>query len=649
MRDLRRQLRSQNQEAVLQATSDRLLAEAGLSVPDWEFVSQEIVSHSGELLADAQADFNAFETLRARVLHRYGRADPVMCVLAGVVAGYVLLVIAGPRFLPWAAANPGVGLTPLILAVLAVAFGIQLTLWLLRRTALMRAVAGTRQQWVNVLRDQVLRPFIVEWSNVEKRNPRLFDTSIGQEYPPRFIVKGTEPRRLVKTEAMKMVEVTAQNVESGSLGVSGPRGVGKSTILQFFGSDTAADNGGDLRLVVSAPVDYEAQEFILHLFGKLCEAVPHGSGERSKLAEETRRCEEQLVYLRTYTTSWSASLSPKAFLTLARGYAKQRAEQPVTLPQLVERFRKYSEQVAASRQSADGGGGRLVIGIDEVDKIRDSDRAEAFLNDIKAIFGVPGSLYIVSLSEDALAGFARRTPSIRSAFDSAFDELVPVGPMTYRHSEQMLFKRVSGVPRPCIALCHVLAGGLPRDLVRVARALIAVRPSEGEKSLPDTAKELIRGELESLRQASVRQFADQAAPAALLEELHRQGWPGETPAEFTRAARKVAGTSRDAESDSLRELCQELVVSLSFYATALEVFSAPAEGRLLACLKEQNDAIIDDLAAARFATRMNAGLAHRLLEQYRLDQGIVVPPEARDGAGQWHRLGLPCGGWRGDG
>ena len=103
----------------------------------------------------------------------------------------------------------------------------------------------------------------------------------------------------------------------------------------------------------------------------------------------------------------------------------------------------------------------MVISIDEVDKIRDSDRAEAFLNDIKAIFGVPGCLYLVSLSEDAMAGFARRTPSIRSTFDSAFDELVPVGPMTYRHSEQLLFKRVTGVPRPFIALCHVLAGGLP--------------------------------------------------------------------------------------------------------------------------------------------------------------------------------------------
>jgi hypothetical protein len=80
----------------------------------------------------------------------------------------------------------------------------------------------------------------------------------------------------------------------------------------------------------------------------------------------------------------------------------------------------------------------------------------------------------------------------------------------------------------------------------------------------------------------------------------------------------VAGTARDTESDSIRLLCQELVVSLSFYATALDVFSVGC-ARLLACLRAQDYAIVDDLAAARYATRVNAGLAHRLLEQYRLD------------------------------
>jgi hypothetical protein len=613
-----------NQEKVLREIADFLLAGEGQSVPDWEIVGPQIAAEidrqSGQLLADVSADYDAFERQRARAVIEWGRADPFVCGLAGALAAYLCLAIAGPDFLPVAAASPGLGLTPWIVMIVAVALGVRWTVWRSRRTALMRSVPDAYQRWIGVLRDQVVRPFIVERRNDEVRNARLFDAHIGEKSPPRLL-EGSEPRRLVITEAMTRVSATARNVHSGSLGVSGPRGAGKSTILQFFGTDAAAGDSTDLRLVVPAPVDYEPREFIIHLFSRLCEAVPHGLADRSAIATETRRHLEQLRYLRTYTASWSGSLTPRSVLVLTRGYAKERAEQPATLPELVDSFRGYSARVASWQRSAHDGDGRVVIGIDEVDKIRDSERAEAFLNDVKAIFGVPGCLYLVSLSEDAMAGFARRTPSIRSTFDSAFDELVPVGPMTYRNSEQLLFKRLTGVPRPFIALCHVLAGGLPRDLIRTARALIAAAPAAGEKSLPDTAADLIHRELDSLRQVSVRQLSENSASGPLLAALHDRDWPGATPSQFTDAASRMAAAARDAQSDQARQLCQELVVSLSFYGTALEAFGPAALDRLVTCLKDRNYAIIDDLAAVRHAMRVNAGLAHWLLERYRLANG----------------------------
>jgi hypothetical protein len=625
MRDITRHLAPRDQSAVLHEISAALLAEEGQSVPGWDIVGPQIAAEidrqSGQLLADAWTDYDAFERTRARAVHAYRRADPAVCVIAGGMVGYLFLVIAGPELLPRTTTSPGQGLTRLIIVTLAVALWIRWMLWRRRHTALMRSVPVAYQRWTGVLQDQVLRPFILEERNDEVRNPRLFDTGIDEKSPPRLI-EGSEPRRLVVTEAMTKVRATARNIHSGSLGVSGPRGVGKSTILQFFGTDADVDEGRDLQLVVSAPVDYEPREFISHLFSQLCEAVPHGSADRSAIAAETRRHLEQLRYLRTYSTNSSASITLRSFLTLIRAYATERAEQPVSLPELVDSFRAYAERVADWQRLAHGGEGRVVIGIDEVDKIRDSDRAEAFLNDIKAIFGTPGSLYLVSLSEDAIAGFARRTPSIRNTFDSAFDELVPVGPMTYEHSKQLLVKRVTGVPLPFIALCHVLAGGLPRDLVRGARALIDITPATSEKQLSVTAAALIRRELESLRQASVRQLGEQAAPGPLLMALHDRRWPGATPRQFTDAARYIAGAARDAESDGTRQLCQELVVSLSFYATALEAFGPDALQRLITCLKDRSYDIIDDLAAARYAMRVNVGLAHRLLEEYRLRNGM---------------------------
>jgi len=161
--------------------------------------------------------------------------------------------------------------------------------------------------------------------------------------------------------ALSSREPLSQSLEGVVIGrrVSGPRGVGKSTILQFFGTDAATSDGRDLRLVVPAPVDYEPREFIIHLFSQLCEGVLHGAADRSAIAAETGRHLEQLRYLRTYTTSWSASLAPRSFLALARGYAKERAEQPVTLPELVDSFRGYSARVASWQRSAHGVDGAM--------------------------------------------------------------------------------------------------------------------------------------------------------------------------------------------------------------------------------------------------------------------------------------------------
>jgi hypothetical protein len=76
------------------------------------------------------------------------------------------------------------------------------------------------------------------------------------------------------------------------------------------------------------------------------------------------------------------------------------------------------------------------------------------------------------------------------------------------------------------------------------------------------------------------------------------------------------------------ESLQQSSVSLPFYATALAVFSAEPD-RLITCLENKEYAVIDDLAAARYAMRVNAGLGHRLLEQYRQRNGMGPAHGAR--------------------
>lgn len=87
--------------------------------------------------------------------------------------------------------------------------------------------------------------------------------------------------KMVKTVAFDELDVLMKRRNGGSFGVSGPRGVGKSTLIEFF---TAADANPDgepsdppqkprLGIHVSAPVKYDRREFILHLHAELCRTI----------------------------------------------------------------------------------------------------------------------------------------------------------------------------------------------------------------------------------------------------------------------------------------------------------------------------------------------------------------------------------------
>ena len=60
-----------------------------------------------------------------------------------------------------------------------------------------------------------------------------------------------------------------EQMPGGSIGVSGPRGVGKTTLIRSYAADSAT-NSYALSVMVSAPVDYAARDFILHLFETIC-------------------------------------------------------------------------------------------------------------------------------------------------------------------------------------------------------------------------------------------------------------------------------------------------------------------------------------------------------------------------------------------
>jgi hypothetical protein len=433
-------------------------------------------------------------------------------------------------------------------------------------------------------------------------------------------------------------------------------------------------------VTVAAPVDYDAREFIIHLFTELCLRVAAEAPPQDRIARRTRLHLEDLRFQRTYSSSWGPTLMPASFLSFAWSRGKQRAEQPAGLPALVAQFRAYSQQVAewnwdrnrvrsrvsneAKRQGQvqrpvhrqdQEGVGRVIICIDEMDKIRDSDRAEQFLNNIKAIFDVPGCLYLVAISEDAMTVFASQTPAIRTAFDSAFDEIISVPPMEFPDARQLLQLRTTGVPLPFLALCHVLAGGVPRELIRAARALMQEaeppKQEETEAATPDggpappplvtlgvVREKLVRTRCEVMRREAILQLSRDGAGADILTPLHRPHWPGDNAGHLTAGAlEEAAGALNDAaaapDNAKWATMCQDVAVALSFYATVTRLFdgSAPLVVHSLTSMSDariDDGRLIDDLAIARHAMRTNSQLAAELLEELR----VPNIPEASSGA-----------------
>ena len=392
----------------------------------------------------------------------------------------------------------------------------------------------------------------------------------------------------VPTRVAAKLDGLIGQVGGASIGVAGPRGSGKSTLIREYCEedssgardyekfDSTKRTRGDLRCVVAAPVDYVARDFVLHLFATLCRtvigrysrktgseprvarrtiwrrqawqpaslllwraifyggsatallywentiarrlAVPSAwvsyaafaviclgildvvrvcapriiwrlrkasRGNGRALAKEARKHLSRIRYLQTYTSEWSGALS------LAGGGAKgehkhgvSRAEQPLNYPEIVENFRDFASKMAKEVHST---GNRVFIGVDELDKIGSAEQAERFLNEIKGVFGIPNLYFMVSMSNDALTAFERRGLPLRDAFDSSFDEIIEVGPLDYDESRRLLYRRVIGLTEPYVALCHCLAGGLPRELIRFAREVVQTAATLGASSITEPA------------------------------------------------------------------------------------------------------------------------------------------------------------------
>ncbi len=388
----------------------------------------------------------------------------------------------------------------------------------------------------------------------------------------------------ISTTALTRVERFVKGHTASALGLAGPRGAGKTTILNFLTSMNRT-----LGVYIPAPVRYEPNELLKRIFEELANKYL-GEGWDSSV-DKLRRPSPILLMLSLYAITgilgggialyvidpllkmnparWlgivivasgvilTAFLLKRLFDSRRTWFRRNREDSPagraesilrnfrwqqqqtsnvaletkpwggllrvtseksattterdIGRPRLVADFQDFIRMISNSSRFD-----RIIIAIDELDKLASTDDLIAVINEIKDVLHIEGTHVIVSVSRDALYRFLLRGVPSRDVFDSTFDEIIQVPMLDASESVEVLQKRAVGFPASWGLACYILSGGLPRDLLRYGRRCVEIYRLT-DNGIADVTPRLL-GEL-----ATEKVLAELQA-GGMASRLTRRGW-----------------------------------------------------------------------------------------------------------------------------
>lgn len=358
-------------------------------------------------------------------------------------------------------------------------------------------------------------------------------------------------------------------------------------------------------------------------------------------------CRNHLYRLQTVqNTTAGLTTGATQFLALGGAHTGGLTSVPPNYPLLVAEFRELLGRIARDEHLR---GNRVVIAIDEVDRLGTDAKALDFLAEIKGILGVPHVHYLISVAEDVGAAFVRRGLPHRDVTDSSLDDVLHVPPCSLEESERILLRRAKHIGYAYIALAHALSGGLPRDLIRYGRRLLEIQTTREEfVELPDVAQALITEELSETLTGFRTLLAKQEWQADTVDVLEsfrslaaqlRTACPCPGPtAQLRRALAHFAAFEAMGLPEEARRLIDEATVYAYFSLTLLDVFGRPDFNLRRATAAQRPDGQLGLLAEARQELGVSPHSARHVLDGIRAawdlpavsTQGprpsVVVPP-----------------------
>lgn len=295
-----------------------------------------------------------------------------------------------------------------------------------------------------------------------------------------------------------------------------------------------------LALATGAPLAVPVVVAALALASALSGAIylSHFSRERA-LAAEARRVRERARFSAARRESVELGAEASRVLTgrLRRLRERELTERPATISSLVADFRALARQAAEVT-------GHVVVAIDELDKMDDAQHVRELLRSAKGIFEVEHVHFLMSVSDEAARTLSLGAFSVRDEFNSSFYTVLEVPPATPDQLADLLDGR-SGkqIPREVGVALAVLAGGNPRDTIRLADNAVGVVTRD------DAVLRTLRDEALVLRRDVVTALDQEGAPGLTLDE--RRGAFAALPDDAFKTSAQFAQFTQDALSDAL--------------------------------------------------------------------------------------------------
>jgi hypothetical protein len=353
------------------------------------------------------------------------------------------------------------------------------------------------------------------------------------------------------------------------------------------------------------------------------------------LRSRSRALRARLLAERSSTSGRSLGFSLRG-LGLGANNSESLRDREINLASLTSDARSYLADLSSFLKSREG---RLLICIDELDRMETSDEIAAFLNDLKGIFAIRNCFFLMTIASGAGVSHELRGEQGAGAIDSAFDEILELDVMTRDEAGELLARMALGFTPPFISLCYVLAGGLPREIQRVGREMLDVNDAWREQwgdwaSLAHLSRTIsatrIQRSLDKSRQIMLSLVEDansrrvRSAIADLSQTQLRFGSEAVSDDQFCELESKLEQLENLDTSMNFTSACRSLRCRNYLLLTVRELFTDQSRtpGVALLSRAEMSDSMVEKLASAMREMARFPEHSWQLISECRADVGL---------------------------